>query len=179
MSSSDTSGKRPPAHLSPWAERFAQRRRVSHEPHVDVDAENARWTAEMIQALWTMFDAAVSEANTALEESGSSDRIDVQRTESDYRMSMRDPAGDDRTIAVFANMCVTRGHVTGGAEISTNWTRATIRLFPGADHGQMQWMVPTAEAELTPRVIADLFLSVFSDDPIATLRLSNYFTVKP
>jgi hypothetical protein len=69
------------------------------------------------------------------------------------------------------------GHASGGAQVMTSETHATIYLVPSIDGGRPRWIVPRTGQEFTARVLNDLLLSVFSDDPAATVQLSAYFSL--
>jgi len=132
-----------------------------------------------METLWTMFDQAVEQAQGALDEYGLLERIVTERTSHDYRLSMPGSGGELRQIAVFADVVMVAGHMSGGSHISTNQTRATIYLVPSLAGKRLRWIVEATGKDFTPRVVDDLFLSVFSDDPAATTRLSAYFTLTP
>jgi hypothetical protein len=162
---------------SAWAKRFALRRQKTDHavPDREEDAESLATAA--IELLWTMFDEAVREAQAALNEYGSAERIQTDRTSHDYRLSMPGPDGRPRQIAAFANVRMVDGQLSGGSQIATSQTRATIYVAPGLRGGHLHWIVEATDKMFTPHVVGDLFLSVFSDDPAATRRLSACFTL--
>ena len=162
-----------------WAQRLAARRQKTYETEDTSDADVERWITNAVEILWKMFDQAVDQATSALERSGSPDRIAIQRTQCDYRLTMPGPDEQEREISVFASLRAANGQPSGGCNITTSQTRATIHLTPSTTHGRLHWIVPVTGADFTPRVVADLFLSVFSDDPSATKRLSPLFTAGP
>ncbi|GAC1511018.1 MAG: hypothetical protein NVS2B16_11850 [Chloroflexota bacterium] len=160
-----------------WAQRFAKRRQALHEPQIDVNADNARWVTETVGILWSMFDEALRETTTALEQYEATDYITARRTDSDYRLSMSDSYGAQQHISIFASLCMRDGHASGGAGITVSGTRATIWLTPSTNHAHLGWIVRSTGVQFTAKAVDDLFLSVFSDDPAATMRLSNHFTI--
>jgi len=165
-------------HAPAWAQRLAQRRKaedVAHEAAVAVQD----WTPTAVEELWAMFDKAVEHANGALDRSGAPERILLHRTMREYRLSMSGPDVEERQITVFASLVSIGGRPSGGALISTNQTRATIYLIASPNGRHMRWTIAPTGTEFTERVVGDLFLSVFSDDPAATMRLTPYFTVSP
>jgi hypothetical protein len=87
--------------------------------------------------------------------------------------------GEERQIAVFASLTLVGGRPSGGARITTNQTRASIVLIASWSGRRMRWNISESGTDFGERVIADLFLSVFSDDPAATRRLSSHFTITP
>ena len=73
-------------------------------------------------------------------------------------------------------MRAVKGQVSGGAQITTSETRATIYLIPSIDGGRLRWMLPRTGTEFTARVVDDLLLSVFGNDPAAARRLAPAFS---
>lgn len=165
------------AEVAGWAQRLAQRR-VSHDAAQEREAVED-WTTGAIRSLWTIFDDAVEEANRALADRGAPEQILLHRTMREYRLSMVGPDGGERQITVFASLSLVGGHRSGGALISTNQTRATIYLVASSSGRHMRWTVAATGTPFTERMVGDLFLSVFGDDPAATMRLSSYYTVSP
>jgi hypothetical protein len=159
-----------------WAQRLAQRR-TAQDAARETAAAELDWTLEAVSALWSLFDEAVEQANGALERSGAAERILLHRTMRDYRLSLAGPAGEERQIAVFASLTLVGGRPSGGARITTNQTRASILLDASWSGRQVHWTVSESWAEFTERLVGDLFLSVFSDDPAATRRLSSHFSL--
>jgi hypothetical protein len=159
-----------------WAERLAQRCIAQDARQETKGAEQAFWTPSAISLLWTLFDKAVEQANSALERAEATERILLHRTMREYRLSMAGRDGEERQIAVFASLTLVGGRPSGGARITTNQTRASIVLLASWDGQRMQWTISESGTELSEQVIGDLFLSVFSDDPAATSRLSSHFT---
>jgi hypothetical protein len=81
-----------------WAKQLAQRRKARREaPDHEADAESQ--ITEAIQILWEMFDDAVEQAQAALIESGSEERVEIRRTSHDYQLSMSGPDGEPRNVA--------------------------------------------------------------------------------
>ena len=127
--------------------------------------------------LGPMVPGTYSQANAALEHAGLTERIVTRRTSREYWLSMEGPSGVPRHIAVFVGLRAVEGHASGGAQVTTSETRATIYLVPWIDGGRLRWIVSRTGKEFTACVINDLLLSVFSDDPAATVRLSSYFSL--
>ena len=176
MPRTDKSTEQHDADPATWANRLAQRRKA-HDAANDAGVATADWTLSAVTALWALFDDAVEQANGALERSGAAERILLHRTMRDYRLSMAGPGGEVRQIAVFASLTLVGGRPSGGARISTNQTRASIVLEASSGGRRVHWIISESGAEFSERVVADLFLSVFSDDPAATTRLSSHFTL--
>jgi hypothetical protein len=159
-----------------WAERLAQRRQhhpvAPHNPLL-----GAAWAPGAIEVLWGTIDTAVAEANAALERSGLSERIALRCTPHERHLGLDGLDGRPRHIAVFANLRVLEGRVSGGAAINTSESRAAIHLVPSIQSDRLRWLVVGPGTEFTAQVADDLLLSVFSDDPAATSRLLPYFTL--
>jgi hypothetical protein len=161
-----------------WAQRLAHRRKAE-EIGRETAAEEKDWTPSAITMLWAMFDEAVEQANGALERSGAVERILLHRTMREYRLSMMGREGEERQIAVFASLVSVGGRPSGGALITTNQTRASIVLVASLTGRRVRWTISESGTAFSERVIGDLFLSVFSDDPAATRRLSSHFSLTP
>ena len=127
--------------------------------------------------LWAQFDAAVGQANTALARTGLSERIGVRHAGDEYWLTAPGPRGGKRSIAVFARLRAVKGHVSGGAQITTSETRATLYLTPTIEGGRLRWLLPPTGTEFSARIVDDLLLSVFGNDPAATRRLCPYFSL--
>ena len=162
----------------PWAERFAQRRRQTRERGQEDSLRLEDWIPGAMAALWTLFDEAVTQATHALEQAGLTDRILTRRTSREYWLSMAGPDGARRSISIFVSLRSVNGSASGGAQITTSETRAAIHLIPSIDGGRLRWLVPAAGVEFTARVVDDLLLSVFADDPGATGRLTPYCSLE-
>lgn len=162
----------------PWAERFAQRRRQTRERAPADGMPPEDWIPGAMAALWTLFDEAVTQATHALEQAGLTDRILTRRTSREYWLSMAGPDGARRSISIFVSLRAVQGHASGGAQITTSETRAAMHLVPSIDGGRLRWLVPAAGGEFTTRVVDDLILSVFADDPAASGRLTAYFSLE-
>lgn len=95
-----------------WADHLAQRRRkhpfVPQNPIL-----GATWAPGAIAVLWAILDKAVAEGNAALAQNGLSERIAVQQTPHERRLSMAGFDGRERQITVFANLRVLEGRVSG------------------------------------------------------------------
>lgn len=166
-----------PGRPSQWAARFAQRRQQQHDHGCEDGPRPDEWIPGAITALWTLFDEAVTQATYALEQAGLRERILTRRTSREYWLSMAGPDGARRSIAVFVSLRAAQGHVSGGAQITTSETRAAIQLVPSIEGGRLRWLVPAAGTEFSARVVDDLILSIFADDPGATGRLTAYFSL--
>ncbi|HZS92843.1 MAG TPA: hypothetical protein VFE42_35815 [Chloroflexota bacterium] len=159
-----------------WAERLAQRRQY-HPASPHNPLLGAAWAPGAIEVLWGIIDAAVAEANAALERSGLPERIGVRRTPHERYLSLDGLDGRPRYISVFANLRVLEGRVSGGATINTSESRAAIHLVPSVQSDRLRWIVVGPGTEFTAQVADDLLLSVFSDDPAASSRLLPYFSL--
>jgi hypothetical protein len=176
MQKADKASEQAKAETPTWAERLAQRRTAQDAAEKSA-ARQKDWTPRAITTLWTLFDEAVEQANAALESSGAAERILIHRSMREYRLSMAGPEGEERQLAVFASLTQVGGQPSGGALITTNKTRATIWLVATWTGRRIHWSIAAPGNAFTGRVVADLFLSVFSDDPQASKRLSSYFTL--
>src|SRR5690348_8593421 len=150
-----------------WADRLAQRR-CNHPLTPQNPVLGAAWAPGAIEVLWAIIDMAVAEGNAALERSGLDECISVRQTPHERLLSMEGFDGRLRQIAVFANLRVLDGRVSGGAAINTSESRAAIHLVPPILGDRLRWLVVGAGTEFTAQVANDLLLSVFSDDPAAT-----------
>jgi hypothetical protein len=160
-----------------WAERLAQRVRHAHEPVPPNGPSPEEWIPGATAVLWAQFDEAVRQANAALEQSGLSERIAVRHAGDEYWLTAPGPLGGERSIAVFARLRAVKGQVSGGAQITMSETRATVYLTPSIAGGRLRWVMPRTGTEFTARVVDDLLLSVFGNDPAATQRLSPSFSL--
>ena len=82
------------------------------------------------EALWLPFDAAVREANAALEQAGEPGRISITRTIRERQYGAEGPDGSQRQIAVYLVLSVVEDRLTGGAYVSTNQSRLSMYLVP-------------------------------------------------
>jgi hypothetical protein len=176
MQNADQAAEQPKAETPSWAERLAQRR-TAQDAAQKIAVRPKDWTPRAISTLWTIFDEAVEQANAALESSGAPERILIHRSMREYRMSMAGPEGEERQMVVFASLTSVGGQPSGGALISTNKTRATIWLVATWSGRRIRWSIATTGTPFTGRLVGDLFLSIFSDDPQASQRLSSDFTL--
>jgi hypothetical protein len=159
-----------------WAERLAQRRRHAQDAVPAGEARAEEWIPGAITVLWALIDEAVEQANAALEDAGLAERIGTRRTSREYWLSMAGPSGEPREIALFVSLRAVEGRASGGAHITTSQTRATIYLVPSVHGGRLRWIVARTGRDFTAHVVDDLLLSVFGDDPAATVRLAPYFS---
>ncbi len=127
---------------------------------------------QMMTALWELFDDAWTQANTALEQAGVPERIGMERTHNERRYVLTEPDGAQRTLSIVLTLAVIDQQPCGWASILPSTSRAEIQLVPRVERGKVAWQVAASSAKLTAAVVQDLFLSVFADDPAATLRLS-------
>jgi hypothetical protein len=160
-----------------WAERLAQHRLHGREAAPAGEARADEWIPGAITALWALLDDAVEQANAALKHAGLAERIGTRRTSQEYRLGMTGSGGMPCHIAVFMSLRAVAGRASGGAQITTSATRTTINLVPAVEGGRLRWIVAQTGREFTARVVDDLLLSVFGDDPAATVRLSPYFSL--
>ena len=163
--------------MVPWAERLAQRRRYAQEAVPAGETRAEEWIPGAIAALWALLDEAVEQANAALEDAGLAERIGTRRTSREYWLSMAGPGGEPREMALFVSLQAVQGRASGGAHITTCQTRAAIYLVPSVHGGRLRWVVARTGRDFTPHVVDDLLLSVFGDDPAATVRLAPYFSL--
>ncbi|HXT38101.1 MAG TPA: hypothetical protein VN837_21200 [Chloroflexota bacterium] len=126
----------------------------------------------MVEALWSLFDAARTEANAALAQAGVPERIALEATPNERRYVLTEPSGLQRSLSITLTLAVIDRQPCGWASIRDSGSRAGIHLVPRVEQGNVSWQVAAPKARLTPVVVHDLFLSVFADDPAATLRLS-------
>src|SRR5438552_17729450 len=77
--------------MVPWAERLAQRRRHAQEAVPAGEVRADAWIPGAITALWALIDAAVGQANAALEHAGLAERIGARRTRREYWPRMAGP----------------------------------------------------------------------------------------
>ena len=176
QTTNETRTPEPHGRMVPWADRLAQRRRHAQNavPAREVRAEE--WIPGAITALWALIDEAVEQANAALEDAGLAERMGTRRTSREYWLSMAGPGGEPREMALFVSLRAVVGRASGGAQITTSQTRATIYLVPSVHGGRLRWVVARTGRDFTPHVVDDLLLSVFGDDPAATVRLAPYFS---
>jgi hypothetical protein len=167
--------KHPGSDTPAWAQRLADRC-ATEELRREIATEED-WTPSAITLLWAMFDEAVKHANDALERSGAAERILLHRTMREYLMSMAGPEGEGRQVAVNASLTLVRGRTSGGARITTNQTRASILLLASRIGQRVCWTILESGSEMSERIVGDLFLSVFGDDPHATSLLSSHFSL--
>ena len=160
-----------------WADRLAERRRRIHQPSIRSESPADEWVPGANDALWRLFDNAVTQATSALQRAGLTERILTRVTSREYWLSMDGPCGEPRRISLFVSLRSVEGHASGGAQITTSQTRANIFLVPSIAGGRLRWWVTAASKEFTARVVDDLLLSVFTDDPSSTARLAAYFDI--
>lgn len=135
------------------------------------------WIPGAIAALWILVDEAVTQATVALVHAGLPERIQTLRTDQEYQLGLEGPEGDARYIRLFVSLRAVQGHLSGGAQITTSATRATIYLLPSIAGGRLRWLVPATGTEFMARTVDDLLLSVLANDPAATRRLEPYFSI--
>jgi hypothetical protein len=152
-----------------WTARLTTKR-VARQTPQSPDAPSD--VAHGAQDLWTLFDDATAEANRAAARIGGVEPITVQRKEHERWYCTAGPDGTPRAIGVLISVLTTCDGDYAYARISTSQTRCTIDLVPISRGPGVRWVSPTSGDELTVKVLHDLFLSVFADDPQATLRLS-------
>ncbi len=173
----ESAGAEPVGQGPAWAERLAQLVRHTHEPEPPHGPRPEEWMPGATALLWVQFDAAVREANAALERAGLRERIVGHHAGDEYRLTAPGLLGSDRSLTVFAQLRAVKGQVSGGAQITTSETRAMIYLTPSIAGGRVRWLLPRTGAEFSAQVVDDLLLSVFGNDPAATQRLAPAFSV--
>jgi hypothetical protein len=161
-----------------WAELLAQRLQHAHDATPATAPRAEEWIPEAVAALWTLWDEAVAQATAALVHAGLSERIVTVRTDHEYRLGMEAVEGDARYIRIFVGLRAVNGHASGGAQITISTTRATIYLVPAMAEGRPRWLIPATGTEFTARLVDDLLLSVFANDPAATRRVGRYVSVE-
>ena len=156
-----------PSHQSAWAERLAQRLPVSWS----TSKAARRPAARAVAVLLASFDRALAQANQALARAARNERIVVDHQDHCHQYSLTASFQAPRSISIFVSLKEEDNKVVGGALISTSQSAALMYLVP-TYRDKVQWMFQSAQVLLTPRIIDDLFLLVFSDDPAALARLS-------
>ncbi len=126
----------------------------------------------MVAGLWSLFDDARTEANAAFAQAGVPERIDLEPAPNERCYMLTEANGAQRTLSVSLTLSVIGQRPCGWASIRNSTSRAEIHLVPRVERGNVAWQVAAPSAKLTSAVVQDLFLSVFADDPAATLRLS-------
>lgn len=163
---------------STWADRLAGRLEHAHEAAKVEEVTAEAWVPGAITALWRLFDDAVAQATQALERADLPDRILTRRTGREYWLEMQGPAGERRQIVLFVSLRVADGKAVGGAQITTSQTRAALYLHPTVEGEHLRWLAMRTGTPFTARVVDDLLLSVFGDDPMATRRLAPYLSTE-
>ncbi len=162
-----------------WTQRLAQGRwRTREAIQTPARSGDELWIPAAMEALWTLFDTAIEQANDALEQAGLADRITGRRTAQEYRVTMEEPSEEQRHIIAFASLQAVHGHASGGVLITTSATRAAIHLLPTCDKGLPRWIVAATQEEFTADDLNDLFLVSFGDDATATTRLCGLFSLE-
>jgi hypothetical protein len=153
---------------SSWATALARRVRGAGAAH----PSSLDPLPIMVEALWSLFDAARTEANAALKQAGVPERIGLEAAPNERRYMLTEPNGFQRSLSITLTLAVIDRQPCGWASIRDSGSRARIHLVPRVERGNVSWEVAVPNAKLTPTVVQDLFLSVFADDPASTLRLS-------
>jgi hypothetical protein len=117
---------------------------------------------------WTPFEDAVAQANCALARLGLKDRLAIERTGSQRWIRFAGAEGRELAISVFITARARDGQIAGGAILTTSQLRAAICVSPVLEAGDVRWVVPATGMPFTADMVNDLFLSVFSHDPVAT-----------
>jgi hypothetical protein len=131
-------------------------------------ALGAEHLATAMVQFWTPFEEAVVQANRALARRCLKDRLAIERTGSQRWIRFAGPEGRERAISVFITAHARNGLIAGGAVLTTSQLRTAIYVAPMMQAGDVRWVVPTTGMPFTPEMVNDLFLSVFSKDPVAT-----------
>jgi hypothetical protein len=138
-------------------------------PEAEPDEPTTAWVQEAIDQLTGMFDLAVKQANATLARLGAPQRIIAEQIANERRFTYLTADGSERRISVFLTLRPAGG---GSAYLGTSQSRAYIYLVPVMEKGRPAWRVEKADEPFVADTIHDLFLSVFGDDPVATLHLS-------
>lgn len=162
---------------SSWAHQFARCRQQAHAAALTSSSSAAGWITRAVSLLWSLVDTAVDQANAALAVADLPERIAVQRTSREYRLTLPGPDGAQRHIAFFAGVRAIGDHASGGLQITTSETRARIYAVPMPECDRVRWIIPASGQELTAQTVDDVLLSMFGDDPGATARLSASFSI--
>jgi hypothetical protein len=153
---------------SRWAQRLVHPASAETEPVKPPMA----WIPEAIEGLWSMLDEAVEQANTTLARLDVPRRIVAEKDENEWRFTYTAADGSERWISIFLVMPPGGGTGCGSGYLSTSQSRAFIYLMPALEKGRPVWRIEAAEMPFGVDMVHDLFLSVFGDDPVATLHLS-------
>jgi hypothetical protein len=124
-----------------------------------------------LDALRELFDQARSQANEALATFGMAEGITLRDEDNVRRYCATGADGAQRFIAILP-LLRSGSEEAIGAYIGTSSTRATMYLVPVTKKSRVVWQVAVSGRAFDAGVVHDLFLSVFSDDPAATSRLS-------
>jgi hypothetical protein len=129
------------------------------------EARAEEWIPGAITALWALIDEAAEQANAALEDAGLAERIGTRRTSREYWLSMAGPGGEPREMALFVSLRAVEGRASGGAQITTSQTWATIYLIPSVHGGRLRWIVARTGRDFTAHVVDDLLLECLRRRP--------------
>lgn len=157
-----------------WTEKLVRERRRNGEPAPVPVVED--WAAQARVALWSLFSEAVTEANLALAAAGLSEQLTIVTHGQGCRVTLEGDEGGHE-ISVHTALRQVGGHLSGGAQISSSATRATISLAAVLTAAGPRWVVPASGCEFTAAEVGDLLLSVFGDDGAATSRLLPCFSL--
>jgi hypothetical protein len=135
------------------------------------------WTAQACAALWTLFEEAAEQANGALAAAGLDEQVQVSVRGNCCRVTL-DGDEEGRHLIVYTGLRQLGSHLSGGAQISTSATRATIHLAPVLVADGPLWVVESTGDEFTVREVSDLLLTTFGDDGAALTRLLPYFSLE-
>jgi hypothetical protein len=160
--------KRSGSRAGSWAERLAQGRRPAGAAPRGGEATRA---IAALDALWNLFDEARGQANEAMGAAGIVDGITVREEANVRRYTLAGADGGQRFIAIMPMLRPDGGDAVG-AYVGTSATRASMYLVPLEKRKQLLWQVAASGQSFDARVVRDLFLSIFADDPGATKRLS-------
>lgn len=154
--------------VAPWARHLAEREGTLPA----VQQQSGEMLTQAIAVLWALFDDACTEANQALEAAGVPIRISMQHGCGERRYAAPAAEGVERSLSILVTLPVINGEVQGGASIGSSQSRLSVDLVPEIDRGGTYWIVVASGTRFTARIVHDLFLSTFTDDPEATYRLS-------
>lgn len=173
----DVTGHEGAVSSSSWAHQLARRRQQAHAAALTPTSSANRWITRAVSLLWSLVSTAVAQANAALAAADLPERIAVQRTSDEYRLTLPGPDGLQRHIAFFVGVRAIGDHASGGLQITTSETRARIYAVPMPERDRVRWVIPASGQDLTAQTVDDVLLSVFGDDPGATARLSASFSI--
>ena len=134
------------------------------------------WAAQACAVLWTLFQESVDQANDALVAEGLTERLTITAHDHGYQVSLNGD-GPQHQIRVDTGLRQVGDHLSGGAQITTSATRATIYLVTELTAAGPRWTIPASGCAFTATHVGDLLLGVFGDDGAAISRLLPCFSL--